>query len=79
MTKKDITSKILTVPVITIVGALLLQTLAFGAWVGNVNANVNANRNWIAKNDTVSERLGRLEEGQTWIKDALKRLLIKEK
>jgi len=56
-------------------GTLLLQTVAFGAWVGNVEANVSANSSWINKNDSVSERLGNIETNQDWIKDALRRLL----
>jgi len=68
-------SKLLTPPVLVIVGTLLLQTLAFGAWVGSVDAHVTANSSWIEKNGTVSERLGNIETNQDWIKDALRRLL----
>ncbi len=58
-----------------VIGVVLLQTLAFGVYAGTLRSEVIANTDWIEKNGTVSERLGRLEEGQTWIKDALKRLL----
>ena len=68
--------------IVSLAGALLLQTLAFGVEAGNLKTQVAANADWIKasgqtlvkKDGAVSERLGRLEEGQTWIKDALKTL-----
>jgi hypothetical protein len=59
---------------ITIIGAVLLQTLVFGVWAGALDAKVNANSNWIRINAPVAERLGRLEEGQSWIKQMVERI-----
>jgi hypothetical protein len=60
---------------VSIVGAIIFQTLVFGFSAGTLNSQVSANALWIQKNESVKERLGTIETNQEWIKDALKQIL----
>jgi len=59
---------------LTLIAAIIFQTAVFAYWASNQESRITALESWVNQNTNISERLGKIETNQGWLKRTLEKI-----